>query len=399
MQAIKLRIPGRYWDSQIYSGKLYLFSRDHEIVVYDWRQTITLLTEKYPSLQTGLRIGLLNGELLYNPQVRSLLVDDAVRSPIFTQLVAAGGVEDLELSFRESLKGAKKRTNPFPAPHADSEIYYSRLYVGLKDGCFSTNVTSETTSNASSAARHWDGPVFNIKASRLYTTLAIAAGEEGLREFSLKNESHTPFQNSPTKIAKRICTACDWSFQSVYGWSYDSGGFLASFKKTEDRRTKRLERVFDRVVSSEKIFSSGGLSWGAQDKIYALEDGAISVSLYNPKGTTDQIDQSKKNSKTKSSFNLKGSHATDFSAADVVAVATAMFGTIVETHDALIVLRSDENVEKIEGEPVNWRIFPRSENYTNQLHIVYDDHIEIRAYLHDFFVDQDEKWAGTSKSM
>jgi len=46
------------------------------------------------------------------------------------------------------------------------------------------------------------------------------------------------------------------------------------------------------------------------------------------------------------------------------------------------------------GEPVNWRIFPRSKHYENQLHIIYNDRLEIISFNHDYFVNQNEKWAG-----
>ena len=49
----------------------------------------------------------------------------------------------------------------------------------------------------------------------------------------------------------------------------------------------------------------------------------------------------------------------------------------------------------IRGEPVRWRIFPRSTNFTNQLHIIYDDRIEILSFVHDYFVNQKSKLAGT----
>ncbi len=49
------------------------------------------------------------------------------------------------------------------------------------------------------------------------------------------------------------------------------------------------------------------------------------------------------------------------------------------------------------GEPTNWRVFPRSEDYVNQLHVVYEDHLDIFAFTHDYFVsDQASKMAGFS---
>lgn len=40
MQALKLIVPGTYWDSQIYQGRLYLFNMDGSLFALDWDATI-----------------------------------------------------------------------------------------------------------------------------------------------------------------------------------------------------------------------------------------------------------------------------------------------------------------------------------------------------------------------
>ncbi len=43
---------------------------------------------------------------------------------------------------------------------------------------------------------------------------------------------------------------------------------------------------------------------------------------------------------------------------------------------------------------MHWRVFPRSDHYSNQLHIIYDDRLEIVSFVHDYFVDQSSKLSG-----
>ena len=74
----------------------------------------------------------------------------------------------------------------------------------------------------------------------------------------------------------------------------------------------------------------------------------------------------------------------------------AHFGVVIELEDSLLVLRSDEAIERIEGEVVSWRVFPRSRKYVNQLHVIYEDRLEIWCFLHDYFQNQDTKFYGTS---
>lgn len=392
MQALTLRIPGRYWDSQIYAGTLYLFSRDHDLFLLDWRKTIDSLQSANEKLRTALDIGFLNGELLYNNQVQRLLLDPAIRSVIIDQLTQAGTLKNLEIEVDSS----KKLANPFPAPHADSEIYYQRLYVGLKTGCFSTAFRHlDSDKSGGRPQKHWDGPVYSVKASPHYTALALASAEEGLREFSVETEDHTPKEQAPRQIAKRACTACAWAYQSIFAWTYSGAGFLAAFRKEEDKRTRRTERVFDRVIDSNKIFSRGTLAWGAQDKMYTLVDGELDMAKYDPKVELSEVDDPTKTKKA--AFVRTGTEKVPFAQQAVVSAGTADFATIVETDNSLVVLRSDEATETLNSEPVSWRIFPRSDNYTNQLHIIYDDFLEVRAYVHDFFVDQRGKRYGIAR--
>jgi hypothetical protein len=69
--------------------------------------------------------------------------------------------------------------------------------------------------------------------------------------------------------------------------------------------------------------------------------------------------------------------------------AAAVFGIAVEMDSALLVRGVDGSVSGF-GEPVNWRTYPRSHRYLNQLHVTYDDHIAIFAFVDDYFIlDQD----------
>jgi hypothetical protein len=52
----------------------------------------------------------------------------------------------------------------------------------------------------------------------------------------------------------------------------------------------------------------------------------------------------------------------------------------------------------MKGEPTNWRVFPRSRDYRNHLHIIYEDHVEIVIFTHDYFIDQHTKLAGIEVS-
>jgi hypothetical protein len=54
----------------------------------------------------------------------------------------------------------------------------------------------------------------------------------------------------------------------------------------------------------------------------------------------------------------------------------------------------DGNVTVIPGEVVRWRVYPRSKNYLNHLHLVYEDRLEIYSFNHDALVNQETKKIG-----
>jgi hypothetical protein len=52
---------------------------------------------------------------------------------------------------------------------------------------------------------------------------------------------------------------------------------------------------------------------------------------------------------------------------------------------------SDGTYYNIPGEASRVRIFPRSLNYENHLHVILDDRLEIYSFNNDYFVDQKSK--------
>ena len=83
---------------------------------------------------------------------------------------------------------------------------------------------------------------------------------------------------------------------------------------------------------------------------------------------------------------------------DIIDAAVAEFGIVVETKKHLYVLLSTGEeiytVNKEQEDIIRWRIFPRSTCYVNQLHVIYNNRIEIISFNDDYFVDQKNKQIG-----
>ena len=86
MRSVKLRIPGSYWDSQIYSGELIIFGDDGSVQRVDWSAFVDRIANKHPEVQTAIRVAFSDSDLFYNPKVRKVLRDPQIEHPIKSQL-------------------------------------------------------------------------------------------------------------------------------------------------------------------------------------------------------------------------------------------------------------------------------------------------------------------------
>ena len=409
MQPVKITILGRFWDSQIYSGELMLFDEEGSVVRIDWRGAIDNLAQKNQSVQTALRVAFLDGDLFYSSKVRKILLDPQLATPIKGQLSTLSAI-DLCKDIGDLKDYRSSESSPFDFLPTDTEVYYNTIFASGDTGLFSSPRTAKTKRNSSisRASKHHDGPIFQVKASDHYTSLATAAGDDGLIEFPFtKEEGLSGKTNAIDKskiLANRSCSACDWAFQSVMGWTTNTA-FFASFKEEKDPDTRKTVRRQDRVVEISEVFqgptrntnvTNRSIAWGAREKLYFLTNSGIEVADYNPNSQKSISNKSKRNAEM---FDIKGEIKSNINLDQVVATTTAPFGTVIELDESLLVLRSDGEVETFIGEPVHWRVFPRSEHYSNQLHIMYEDRLEIISFVHDYFVNQSEKLSGFTRKV
>ncbi|MBF0136860.1 MAG: hypothetical protein H7833_09710 [Magnetococcus sp. DMHC-1] len=323
MQPVKMCIPGKYWDSFIYKGRIYLFGINGDIRSLDWDRLI--FSWRIPEkIKIAFECAFQRSDYLYSGEVQNLLNDQEIK-----------------------------------------------LIVEKK----------------------WDGPVLGLSAA--YGALAMAAGSEGLYEFDLNLRfgaiDHLfcaiDFdKKNPHQLSSTVCRDCGWAYWSVFA-SSDTSGYLAEFSKHNDNNTydREAERHFERVENAPRIFGSDGFCWGVQDKLCQAVPNAIKVVKYSP---WEEDPKSRIHHVGMVNFaSWQGS---------VISASTASFGMVVELENAIVVFPSHGQEITLPGEPINWRIFPRSKHYENQLHIIYDDHLEILSFNQDYLVNQEDNISGIS---
>jgi len=367
---IRVIVPGKFWDSQLYAGTLFLFGLSGELSSLSWDELVADLPLP-PGLRVAAEFALLGNHHLYEPGARLLLGDPDMRQLLFRKFHELSEKSPWEVR----IKDPSVQENPMPFPHNDSEAHYQTLYVAASEGVS-------------------DVPTFNIAAK--YRTIAQAAGTEGLYAAHIGSGSNLSGDAGPirqTHISKLPCMTCEWASSSIIAAGFENGLYMAPYETVEGPKERlkkgRIERQFQAIISESDIFGNDsqkrkGFTWGAGDKIFRFEGGHVEVVQYG------------RDKRKRPSFSIKGDIAVDRAriGESVVSARAASFGSVVEGDDGLFVMLTTGELLSIDGEPTNWRVFPRSRNYLNHLHIVYRDRLEVWAFTHDYFVDQGAKLAG-----
>ncbi|MBF0552212.1 MAG: hypothetical protein HQK60_16960 [Deltaproteobacteria bacterium] len=382
MQPIKLTIPGEYWDSQISSGRLYLFGLSGDITTLDWDR----LSEKL-GIEDNLHLAVLTAfernDLLYD-RMYKLLFHDAEVKNIMREKFSRLSNMDLAVSDRQfSGMQIGRQDNRFPFPHTDSQIYGRNIYISSHSGVYRATCNKKNKYPVSTRPeKKWDASVLALSA--WYDSLALAAGDQGLFEMNLGMADPSSGKMELEHLSTDNCVDCNWTFYSIYGSSHLGPGYLAAFEKIYRKQDGHRpgERRFKSLISESSIFKEHGYSWGVQDKLCQAQSGRVHIVRYRPR---EDLSQQFQDLGVIELASWKGG---------VVSGGVASFGVVIECENAIVVLPSEGTPITFPGEPVNWRVFSHSKYYQNQLHIIYDDRMEIISFSHDYFVNQQEKRAG-----
>lgn len=378
MQPLKITITGGFWDTQIYAGRLYLFTDEGAIRTINWDRAIEEWDIE-PRLRLALECAFRRSDYLYSSDFSLLLHDPEIKAVVSQKFDLLAGKE-LRIDHLREANIIGEQDTPFPFPHSDSVIYKSQMYVGSADGLYRGTCDKRTVKPVSTKAeRKWDGPSISIAAS--YDEIAVATGEYGLYEVPVARDYHG---RNPRVTVENPCNKCSWNFQSIYCTGTHNSGWFADFEKIKREGDIFKSRQLKKVLSAEDIFGDSGFTWARQDKMYLAAGGKLKIAKYVP---WESIDNRLK---------LYGDSIPLPKKEDVTAGSVANFGSILEFADSICIMQSDGENYLISGDPIGWRIFPKSKHYENQLHVIFEDRLELYSFNHDYFLDQEKKKFGTT---
>lgn len=388
MRAVEVRIPGEFWDSFIYNGRLYLFTVDGEIFVYRWDQIIESL-KVAPNCAPLFWQFLTRGQSWYMPEMQKILESPAMRQMISSLAddIVKNAFEVSEKLMRPAL--ISNAESPMH-PHSDVEAFYNMLYISSPAGVSAASLRRKLSGGF---RRLTDLPTLRISCA--YSSMALAAGSEGIYDQQLSSTQDWSRPRSPRRLSDRNCIACNWADFDVVGTSGSGeAGFIAAFEKPQkkEENSEAISKTMEKprhlldVIGSDDLFqSSDGLMFGSQDLLVMASRSTLQIENWNPwLGRERQgVDVQK---------SLFGRHTVRIKDLTEEAIdgSAAVFGIIVEMDSSLLVSGVDGTIASF-GEPVSWRIFPRSRRYLNQLHVTYEGYISIFAFIEDYFIPIDTR--------
>jgi hypothetical protein len=398
MQPVKITIKGDYYDCQIYRGRLYLWTFDGDLKVYKWNEIVQSFIKKDTD-KIAMTFCFLDGNYLYRSSLIELFRDKEFKNLLlnkFTQ-IEKPTYQLTEKQLEKFLLGEQE--TPTRILPTDTEIYSNKLYIIHEQGLFSSSAhraKSEKFPVSSRPSKLWDCNLLTIKANK-YPQLALSGGDEGLFELnmatSLPSNLERVDQKSPIfKISNRHSSFSNYSYLNIYNTSLVEDSFLAMFKwnitKDKNQNEKPL-RDYDTEISDHQIFNVKSkrhfVSWGIADKLYKATEGGFEIIKYNNYPNKEKGEEKFGRPKTVHLDAWKG---------QVINGGTAYFGNIIECENALVIIQSDGKNLTIPGPITRWRVYPRSMNYENHLHVILDDKIEIYSFNHDYFLNQENKEIG-----
>ena len=399
MQPLKISIFGEFWDCQIYRARLYLFDFENKVSVYDWNKLIHKI-KIADNNRLAFACAFLKSSYLY--KYNDIFNDLEFKSVLLNKF---NRIENKISEFStKDIKDCliKEMENPFDSLPIDSEISSNNIFAITDSGLWRSTAhraKSEKYPISSRPEKLFDAKLLSLSANR-YASIAISGGNDGLFQYSKKevNSDFTDFiysgrnvEKEITQLSERHSLFSDWSNLSIFSSSDISESYLSLFKWAGERNT-HFVRKRERNIKVEPIFEEygdkEGLIWGGGDKIYKSQSQEILMTRFNNYAEEE---------KGESLFSEIESIPLTKKIEDTLESKVCLFGTIIETDIGLLILGSDGSLFEINSPPIRWRVYPRSIDFENHLHVIHENRLDIFSFNHDYFIDQRLKLIGLSK--
>lgn len=389
MQALRIRLQGRYWDSTLYNDRLLLVGQDGTLQAYRWDRLVRYLLPADELARVAMTHLATRARAWYGLAMKDLIGAAPARQLMLDAVTALTG-RSFEVDREALLSHLDFEVGVGMFPSTDLEIYANRLYLGSTDGLVSAPLSDLDSDSLDPDALIFDGPCLRLDAS--YHRLGVAMGESGLATLDIPQRYWDLFDVD--LVSEEASFGCAWVSFDLVASQPGNGGYVAAFanprwsaEEDDDLVDEPVAEFLGRVRSDDLFDRSGGLLFGNGNVLALALPGQLLDEQWNPYRRRKGYGVDISSSTARSAQATIEKRLTE----DPLDARVTVFGVVLELDDRLLIRGSDGRQRTIPGEPVRWRVFPRSARYANHLHVVFEDHVDIYAFAHDYFVPEKDR--------
>ncbi|MEK0157894.1 hypothetical protein WLQ65_01830 [Pseudoalteromonas piscicida] len=368
MKELNINITGDFIDSFIYSGVLFTVDTDGRLCSYSWNH----LVERYFSLHPEYSF------------MKSKILDCRNRknNPI---------TENITLNFEKSFleKYQKGTCCDLDVWSTDLDVKDNILYISSERGLETLPFLEEWDNGKimkfNELVPLWkEAKVFGLSTGSWGRTI-LAAGDNGALEImnnDVEQLKNIGFSRKKEKIINdSICLDCEWNSNSTLAILEGLGDKIvylfnkitsdSNFKSTSknnlvsEEKEKSIRKITD-ILNNEEVKNISRIefnnSWFEEGKLYAAGEGNKEYMFKNNRW-------------------IELSDSTlDLSRTVISKVKKINSGRFIETDSDELFRVKDRREHLLSDDYTSWRVFPRSKNYQDRIHIVNDDYLQIKIF-------------------
>ena len=369
---IKVNIVGDFIESYIYSGVLFTVDTNGVLCSYSWDHLIKRYLSFYPEY-TKLKNRLLDSR----KNNASLLCEDITIT--------------IDKKFlNENQKGTCTGLDVWCT---DLDVKDNILYIASEKGVETIPFVEEwnngVVQNFVEPDTVWSGAkVFGLSTGSWGRTI-LAAGTSGAIEIVNNKVSQVKQIGLSKKVEKEIdnniILDCEWNsfstlaildgldkkiaykFNNIGSDSFLKGNVKAhdDFIKLSDKEKKdkfnKILKALERENRENVSLEDFAHSWFEDNILHAIDHNNMTYTL-------------------KREGWVKSNKESFFDELSVVKLKNISVGSFVETEDDELYRLINGTKHTLPEDFTSWRVFPRSKNYQDRIHIVYDDFLQIRIF-------------------
>lgn len=369
---IEVNIVGDFIESYIYSGVLFTVDTNGVLCSYSWEHLIKRYLSLYPEYTH------LKNRLLDSRKKNASLLNESITITIDKKFLS------------ENQKGTCTGLDVWCT---DLDVKDNILYIASEKGVETIPFVEEwnngVVQNFVEPDTVWSGAkVFGLSTGSWGRTI-LAAGTSGAIEIVNNKVSQVKqiglSKKVEKEIDKNIILDCEWNsfstlaildgldkktaykFNNIGSDSFLKGNVKAhdDFIKLSDEERKdkfnKILKALERENSENVSLENFTHSWFEDNTLHA-------------------IDQKNQTYILKRGCWVESNKESFFDEFSVVKLKNISAGSFVETEDDELYRLTNGTKHKLPEDFTSWRVFPRSKNYQDRIHIVYDDFLQIRIF-------------------